>query len=68
MASRDDDTWDVTEGVGITALAVAASRAAETQRHDSLFRDPFARLFLNAAGEGTWRSFFGATALLRSTS
>jgi O-methyltransferase involved in polyketide biosynthesis len=44
VARSDDDTWDVTEGVGVAALAVAGSRAAQTQRDDALFRDPFARL------------------------
>jgi O-methyltransferase involved in polyketide biosynthesis len=52
VARSDDGMWDVTEGVGVTTLAVAASRGAETERDDALFRDPFARRFLNApAGE-----------------
>jgi O-methyltransferase involved in polyketide biosynthesis len=48
VARSDDDMWDVTEGVGVTALAVATSRAAETERDEAPFRDPFARPFLNA--------------------
>ena len=37
-------------GVGLTALAVADARAREPARADRLFDDPFARLFLEAAG------------------
>jgi methyltransferase (TIGR00027 family) len=57
MARTDDDTWDITESVGATALSVAAARAAETEGAQPLFRDPFARVFLDAAGEGTWSMF-----------
>jgi methyltransferase (TIGR00027 family) len=57
MARTDDDTWDITESVGATALGVAAARAAETESAQPLFRDPFARVFLDAAGEGTWSMF-----------
>jgi methyltransferase (TIGR00027 family) len=53
----DDDTWDITESVGATALLVAAARAAETESARPLFDDPFARVFLDAAGEGTWNKF-----------
>ena len=57
MARTDNDTWDITESVGATALGVAAGRAAENDREDRLFDDPYARLFLDAAGEGTWTMF-----------
>ena len=57
MTRTDDDTWDITESVGATALSVAAARAAETESAQPLFRDPFARVFLDAAGEGTWSLF-----------
>jgi methyltransferase (TIGR00027 family) len=41
-------------GIAATSLVVAAARAAEQQRDDRLFEDPFAELFLRAAGdEGT---------------
>jgi methyltransferase (TIGR00027 family) len=53
----DDDTWGVTESVGATALTVAAARAAETEGTRPLFRDPFARVFLDAAGDGLWSLF-----------
>jgi methyltransferase (TIGR00027 family) len=57
MTRTDDDTWDITESVGATALTVAAARAAETEGARPLFRDPFARVFLDAAGEGMWSLF-----------
>jgi methyltransferase (TIGR00027 family) len=57
MGRTDDDTWDVTESVGATALMVAGARAAETESATPLFRDPLARVFLDAAGEGTWNVF-----------
>lgn len=50
----DNDSWEITESVGATALAVAAARAAETESKDPLISDPFARVFLDAAGEGMW--------------
>ncbi|MEU3411914.1 class I SAM-dependent methyltransferase [Streptomyces sp. NPDC006658] len=39
----------VAEGVGRTALLVAAARAIETHRPDALARDPFAEHFVRAA-------------------
>ncbi len=57
MTRTDDDTWDITESVGATALVVAAGRAAETESAEPLFRDPFARVFLDAVGEGMWSMF-----------
>ncbi|MDT5150161.1 MAG: hypothetical protein QOI01_1894, partial [Mycobacterium sp.] len=57
MVRTDDDTWEITESVGATALTVAAARAAETESARPLFRDPFARVFLDAAGEGMWSLF-----------
>src|SRR6185312_13392725 len=54
MARSDDDTWDINESVGATALGVARGRAAETNSADPLINDPFAQLFLDAAGDGIW--------------
>jgi methyltransferase (TIGR00027 family) len=54
VARTDDDTWEITESVGATALGVAASRAAETESEYPLISDPFARVFLDAAGDGPW--------------
>jgi methyltransferase (TIGR00027 family) len=39
----------VDAGVGLTALLVAAARAIETHRHDSLAEDPYAEHFVRAA-------------------
>jgi methyltransferase (TIGR00027 family) len=50
----DDDSWEITESVGATALGVAAARAAESAKDDPLISDPFARVFLDAAGDGVW--------------
>ena len=57
----DNDSWEITESVGATALGVAAARAAETESDNPLVRDPFARVFLNAAGDGMWNWFAGST-------
>jgi methyltransferase (TIGR00027 family) len=54
MPRTDNDSWEITESVGSTALGVAAARAAETDSDNPLIRDPFARAFLDAAGEGMW--------------
>lgn len=59
MGRTDDDSWEITESVGATALGVAAARAAETQSENPLISDRFARVFLDAAGEGMW-SWFAA--------
>ncbi|KPC94899.1 methyltransferase [Streptomyces sp. NRRL F-6602] len=45
-----DQQWDITSGVGVTALAVAAGRAVESARDDALITDPYAAAFVAAAG------------------
>ncbi|NMD55767.1 MULTISPECIES: SAM-dependent methyltransferase [Tsukamurella] len=50
-ARTDGDTWTITTSVGFTALLVAAARAVETERPDALAQDPYARVFLEAAGD-----------------
>ncbi|MDV3125679.1 class I SAM-dependent methyltransferase [Mycobacterium sp. 21AC1] len=55
MARRDDDSWDITESVGATALAVAMARADETTSEHPLFTDPYAQAFLDAATARGWR-------------
>jgi methyltransferase (TIGR00027 family) len=40
---------DMEEGVGLTALLVAAARAIETYRHDALARDVYAEHFVRSA-------------------
>jgi methyltransferase (TIGR00027 family) len=57
MARSDNDSWEITESVGATALGVAASRATETERENALISDPFARVFIDAAGDGIWNMF-----------
>jgi methyltransferase (TIGR00027 family) len=57
VARTDNDTWEITESVGATALGVAAARAAESESENPLISDPFARVFLNAAGDGIWNWF-----------
>jgi methyltransferase (TIGR00027 family) len=57
MARTDDDSWGITESVGATALGVAAVRAAETNSEHPLIRDPYAQMFLDAAGEGVWNLY-----------
>jgi methyltransferase (TIGR00027 family) len=57
VARTDNDSWEITESVGATALGVAAARAAETESESPLISDPFARVFLNAAGDGMWNWF-----------
>jgi methyltransferase (TIGR00027 family) len=54
VARTDDDSWEITESVGATALGVAAARAAETEKDNPLISDPFARIFLNTVGDGVW--------------
>ncbi|MBX9640675.1 MAG: class I SAM-dependent methyltransferase [Mycobacteriaceae bacterium] len=44
------DSWHITESVGATALAVAASRAVETVGPDPLIRDEFAAVLVSSAG------------------
>src|ERR1700679_349863 len=57
MARTDNDTWDINESVGATALGVAGGRAKETKSADPLISDPYAELFLEAAGDGIWRVY-----------
>ena len=63
MPRTDNDSWDITQSVGATALGVAAARAAETDSENPLINDPFARVFVDAAGEGMW-SIYSDPALL----
>ena len=54
VARTDNDSWEITESVGATALGVAAARAAETRSEKPLISDPFAQVFLDAVGDGVW--------------
>ncbi|MFI0901747.1 class I SAM-dependent methyltransferase [Streptomyces sp. NPDC020983] len=48
-AQQDTEREDVQGGVGLTALLVAAARAIETHRADSLAQDAYAEHFVRAA-------------------
>lgn len=63
MARSDDDSWDITESVGATALSVARARAAESSRDSPLFTDPYAEFFVEAALEAGWQPPFAAETL-----
>lgn len=64
MSGRShDDSWDITEGVGATALSVARARAAETAGEHPLFTDPYAEFFVAAALEAGWTPPFAAETL-----
>ncbi len=63
MPRTDNDSWEITQSVGATALGVAAARAAETESENPLISDPFARVFVDAAGQGMW-SIYADPALL----
>ena len=58
MSRTDDDSWDITEGVGATALSVARARAVEADSECPLYLDPYAHFFVEAAVEAGWRSPF----------
>ncbi|HEY4795027.1 MAG TPA: SAM-dependent methyltransferase, partial [Mycobacterium sp.] len=45
MVRTDDDSWDITESVGATALGVAMARAAESDCDCPLFTDRYAEPF-----------------------
>ena len=59
MARTDNDSWEITESVGATALGVAAARAADTESDNPLINDPFARIFLDTVGDGVWNWYGG---------
>ncbi|WP_156349767.1 SAM-dependent methyltransferase, partial [Mycobacterium sp. UM_3] len=66
MPRTDNDSWDITQSVGATALGVAAARAAETASEDPLINDPFAQVFVDAAGEGMWSIYADPAALAKA--
>ncbi|HYJ57502.1 MAG TPA: SAM-dependent methyltransferase [Mycobacterium sp.] len=50
MVRREGDSWGIADGVGRTALGAATARAWESSAELPLFIDPYAQLFLDAAG------------------
>lgn len=67
MPRTDNDSWEITQSVGSTALGVAAARAAETESESPLIRDPFARVFLDAVGDGMWSLYADPTLLAQAS-
>lgn len=57
----DNDSWDITTGVGSTALFVAAARALEAQKSEPLAVDSYAEVFCRAAG-GPWADLLDGSA------
>jgi methyltransferase (TIGR00027 family) len=55
MTRTDDDSWDITESVGATALGVAWARSVEATSECPLFTDPFAEMFVEAAVARGWQ-------------
>jgi methyltransferase (TIGR00027 family) len=55
MARSDNDSWDIAQSVGSTALGAAAARASASAEPDPLINDPFAQLFLDAARQSIWK-------------
>ena len=55
MRRSDNDSWDITESVGATALGVAWARSQEAQSQCPLFTDPFAEMFVEAAVDRGWQ-------------
>jgi methyltransferase (TIGR00027 family) len=50
VARTDDDTWDLSGGVGATATMVAAARAMGTRDDRGIIDDPFAEPLVRAVG------------------
>jgi methyltransferase (TIGR00027 family) len=50
----DDDSWDITESVGATALGVAWARSQEATSQCPLYTDPYAQMFIDEAIARGW--------------
>jgi methyltransferase (TIGR00027 family) len=55
MVRTEGDSWDITEGVGATALGIAWSRSQEATSDCPLFTDPYAQMFVDAATDRGWQ-------------
>ena len=55
MTRTDNDSWDITEGVGATALGVAWARSQESASQCPLFTDPYAEVFVDEAVARGWQ-------------
>jgi len=59
VSRTDDDSWDITEGVGATALTVARARALEWEADCPLYTDPVRPLLHRGGGpRRAWRPPF----------
>jgi methyltransferase (TIGR00027 family) len=54
MARTDNDSWDITESVGATALGIAWARSQESESQCPLYTDPYAEVFIDEAVARGW--------------
>src|SRR6476659_4968986 len=54
MARTDNDSWDITESVGATALGIAWARSQESTSECPLYTDPYAQVFIDEAIARGW--------------
>jgi methyltransferase (TIGR00027 family) len=54
MARTDNDSWDITESVGATALGIAWARSQESTSECPLYTDPYAQVFIDEAVARGW--------------
>jgi methyltransferase (TIGR00027 family) len=54
MARTDNDSWDITESVGATALGIAWARSQESNSQCPLYTDPYAEVFIDEAVARGW--------------
>lgn len=54
MARTDNDSWDITESVGATALGIAWARSQESKSQCPLYTDPYAQVFIDEAIARGW--------------
>src|SRR6476620_2051354 len=54
MARTDNDSWDITESVGATALGIAWARSQESTSECPLYTDPYAQVFIDEAITRGW--------------
>jgi methyltransferase (TIGR00027 family) len=50
MMRAENDSWDLTTGVGVTATMVAAARAIASREPDPVINDPYAAMLVRAVG------------------
>src|SRR3954453_4335511 len=55
MARTDNDSWNITESVGATALGIAWARSQESASECPLYTDPYAEVFIDEAVARGWQ-------------